>query len=158
MESTERSELVGSLVTGIGLFFDDEDYERAVRETFKSSVLDNDHDKIVQIGNTLFLLLNCYWWETAWNEDWKGDEPEITFQTLNTCGSEIDEAYEGNITQRDKLERNLRWLLDYGVITKDWKTAAYHFNDDFLEDYEKSIRRNVDIAYSSGRFKGAFNG
>lgn len=152
MTFEKTGELTGTIVSAIGLLTT-ESYEKAVRETFKDFGIVNHPDRLGQFADILFLILNCYWFNTEWKEDWNGEEPEITDQTLIEEAKSLDERYGGEPQLMENLCECVSLLLNYGVISKDWKTQTFHLNRDFLEEYETALNNEVDYLYTEGQFK-----
>lgn len=148
MRDINIGELAGSIITGISLL-PSKFYEEALRQVFKDTIVFKDREKLSQVANVLFVLIDEYWYQTDWNLNWNGEEPEVTFQDLLEHSKRLDETYELDGYTTSNLEKNLRWLLDYGVISKDWKTQTYHLDMDFLKDYEDALMECAFSAYGT---------
>jgi len=151
MQEININELPGTIASAIGLL-SSEVYEEAVTKIFKDTETSKDRDKLSQLTNILFLVLNCFWFNSEWKEDWDGSEPEITDEILLEEAKRVEDSYGSEMGLSDGFEENIRLLLRYGVLSRDWKTKTYHFDRDFLEEYLSVINDFVYDLYTTGEF------
>lgn len=145
------NELPGTIISAIGLL-SSEAYEEAATRVFKDRDIVNDRDRLSQLTNILFLVLNCFWLNSEWKEDWDGSEPEITDEILLKEAKSVEKNYGPEMGLTCSLEENIGLLLSYGVLTKDSEKQTYHFDRDFLENYLDIINDIIDELYTTGEF------